>query len=280
MFKSILLTLYILFFDSFVLANSAIQTTDFVIRGENLSIVTSLQVDGKDVPFKILSDTEIVIEKPSAAPNPSIISVLSPGGSMVFKYSAENIQEAQSRISLLSISPASGSAGGGWSATLKGKGFSGRKIEVYFGGVRAESAEINSDEIISLTVPPHHPGLVDVELTYEGRTEGTLPLAVTYEPQLSIKSVTPTLGPVMGGTKVTVIGDGFKDNGEIRVLFGRADAKNIAIKNGQMLEAETPAYIAGAVDISVINPDGQRSNLNSGFRYLPLPVIRSVGPSP
>ena len=280
MFKSFLFALFMLLFNSFVLANSSVQTADFTIRGENLSIVTSVQVDGMDVPFKILSDTEIVIDKPPAALNPLIISVLSPGGSMEFKVSVENIHEDHSKLSLLSISPTSGSAGGGWSATLKGKGFSGKKIEVFFGGVRSESVEVNSDEVISLIVPPHHPGLVDVELRSEGRTDGVLPLAVVYEPQLAIKSVTPSLGSVMGGTKVTLIGDGFKDNGQIRVLFGHADAKNIVIKNGQMLEAESPAYIAGTVDISVINPDGQRSNLKSGFRYLPMPVIRSVGSSP
>jgi hypothetical protein len=80
-----------------------------------------------------------------------------------------------------------------------------------------------------------------------------------------ISGVSPNSGPTSGGTPVTIAGSNFRA-GAI-VLFGGVAASYATVKDATQIQAVTPAHIAGTMDVTVRNADGQSSTLSSSFVY-------------
>ncbi len=84
-------------------------------------------------------------------------------------------------------------------------------------------------------------------------------------PAPSIDSITPSSGPVGGGTSVTIAGMHLES---ASVTIGGAAATNVAVAiNGQSLTATTPAGTVGSKDVVVVNTNGT-STLPGGFTYV------------
>ncbi len=66
--------------------------------------------------------------------------------------------------------------------------------------------------------------------------------------------------------------------GSPQVQFDGIDATNITYVDPNTLTAVTPAHAAGAVDVTVINPDSQSATLTDGYTYSTPPTITSVNP--
>ena len=79
--------------------------------------------------------------------------------------------------------------------------------------------------------------------------------ALPAKPVPTISSVVPTSGGVAGGEAVTVTGSGF--TGATSVEFGPAAAESFIVVSDTEITAVTPAFTAGAVEISVSGPDGK-----------------------
>lgn len=98
----------------------------------------------------------------------------------------------------------------------------------------------------------------------------------TLTPRIS--TATPNSGPVTGGTRVTIFGDGFQS--PVQVLFGAAEARVVTIEFSQIIvEAPAardtvdpgpePAPVTGPVPITVRNINSQTAvTLTDGFRYV------------
>ena len=56
------------------------------------------------------------------------------------------------------------------------------------------------------------------------------------------------------------------------VSFGGSAASNVSSLNSTTLTATTPAHTAGAVNVTVTNPDGQSATLSNGFTYTAAPT--------
>jgi hypothetical protein len=102
----------------------------------------------------------------------------------------------------------------------------------------------------------------------------------TFAPSITL--ISPNSGPVSGGTTVTISGDDFVNG--CRVKFGGIDAAQVIFNNSNQLTAVTPAQAApGAVNIRIINPDGQLNVLQDAFQYTqppptPSPTIAFIAP--
>jgi len=118
------------------------------------------------------------------------------------------------------------------------------------------------------TTIPHDLGFVNLKLNYNYY----LLLLDAFEYVAAGPSITlidPDNGPVTGGTLVTVTGSDFVD-GAI-VTFDGTDATITSFINSTTLNAVTPAHAAGAVDVTVTNPDTQSDTATGGFTYTALP---------
>jgi hypothetical protein len=80
-----------------------------------------------------------------------------------------------------------------------------------------------------------------------------------------IDSVSPTLGPVAGGTPVTLHGRGF--GGGATVRFGGVEASGVAVVGSTTITAVTQGHAAGAVDVTVGESGGRTATLVAGFTY-------------
>ncbi|HYC60630.1 MAG TPA: IPT/TIG domain-containing protein [Thermoanaerobaculia bacterium] len=101
-----------------------------------------------------------------------------------------------------------------------------------------------------------------------------------------ITTASPNSGPVTGGTRVTLFGDGFQ--APVQVLFGSAEARVILVEFGQII-VETPAArdttpngsgtFTGPVAVTVRNINSQTEvTLSEAFRFVAAIDITSFRP--
>src|SRR6185369_2883989 len=171
-----------------------------------------------------------------------------------------------------SLSPASGLILGGTLVTLFGT-FLDAGMTVEFDGVAATVQDVfNDGTVMTVLTPAHAVGVVDVEIL----TVDTLTNAYTY---VSVLSVTPSSGTILGGTPVVIKGAGF--TGATGVEFDGVAATDVVVVNDQRITAVTPAHAAGAVDVEVLVGIG---TLVGGYTYAapgriklpPVPVLSPV----
>jgi len=78
--------------------------------------------------------------------------------------------------------------------------------------------------------------------------------------------VTPAIGPLEGGTLITIVGDGFASGASVSI--GAAACLDVVIDSPESISCSTPPGSAGPVDVTVTNPAGQSGTLSGGFTYL------------
>lgn len=129
--------------------------------------------------------------------------------------------------------------------------------------------------------PPLDPGLfADADLPPpESVPRPRAPESVRAYPPPRLDDIEPAEGSILGGTKLTLSGDGL-----FRLSIVRIDgviAQTIGAREPSELRVLTPPRgKGGAVDVSVENPLGQQVVKVGGFRYTPLaaPKITVVAP--
>ena len=86
------------------------------------------------------------------------------------------------------------------------------------------------------------------------------------DPSLSITGVSPSSGPVIGGTPVRVTGTDFSNGATLTI--GGVPAVNVVRVEDNLITAVTPAVAApGAADVVVTVPNGKSATLSGGFTY-------------
>jgi IPT/TIG domain len=242
------------------------------------------------------SDTSLMVTSPSAAaPGDVTVEVrLHPSsgpdstGTTTFTYVA--------KPAITKIAPASGPEAGGTSVHVTGSALTqtGATTAVKFGTTAA--ASVSDVSAVSLkAVSPAGTGTKDVTVTVtlpggESATSNGKPFE--YVPAPTVTSVSPTSGPVTGGTDVTVTGTGFQPGAH--VLFGPSDGTlsltddltgtPVSVLSSTSILVTAPPGIVGATNVVVVNPDGQSGALKSGspghFTYTgTAPSITSVSPA-
>ena len=81
-----------------------------------------------------------------------------------------------------------------------------------------------------------------------------------------IKSISPTQGPLIGGTNITLSGKGFRPNSIIKL--GGTICSSITFQSSQSILCLTPAHALGVVDVYIQNPDKQNHKLEDGFNFI------------
>ncbi len=84
-------------------------------------------------------------------------------------------------------------------------------------------------------------------------------------PSPTVTGVSPASGPVSGGTVVTVSGTEFQPGSTVTI--GGAAATGVTYLSASTIYALTPIHAAGAVTVTVTNPDLQAGSLPSAYTY-------------
>jgi streptogramin lyase len=173
------------------------------------------------------------------------------------------------------VAPAAGSVAGGTPLTITGTNFLS-PATVSVGGVSAGNVVVVNNSTITAVAPVGlFAGTVGVSVTTPGGTV-TLPNAFTYLPLPVITSVSPSAGPLAGGTAITIAGTGFLPGTAVAV--GGVSATNVVVLNATTVTAVTPAVqVTGTVAVSLATLAGV-AVLPGAFTYQPVPAVSGVAP--
>jgi len=150
------------------------------------------------------------------------------------------------------VSPDAGPLAG-TAVTITGTGFAAGASAVDFGTVAA--TDVTASNTTSITaVAPAGTGTVDVTVTTAVATSITSAAdQFTYEAAPAVTGVSPEVGPVAGGTAVTISGTGF--TGATAVYFGAVAGTGLTVNSPTSVTAVAPAG-TGTVDVTVTTPAG------------------------
>jgi hypothetical protein len=174
------------------------------------------------------------------------------------------------------IAPVSGPATGGTSVTITGTGFlSGASVLI--GGTAATGVSVTSSTSITAVTPAHSAGTVNVVVTNTDGQSGTLTNGFTYNPAPTVTSISPTFGPIGGGTAVTITGAGFVSGASVTI--GGTAATGTSVVSATSITATSAGHAAATVNVVVTNADGQSGTLSNGFTYNGPPTVTAISPT-
>jgi hypothetical protein len=174
------------------------------------------------------------------------------------------------------MSPTGGPLGGGTGVTITGTAFvSGATVTI--GGTAATGVAFVSATSLTATAPPHVAGAVNVVVTNPDTQTGTGTGLFTYATAPTVSGISPTNGPIAGGTAVTITGTGFVNGAAVTI--GGISATGVAFVNATSITATTPAHAAGTVHVAVTNPDSQVGTGTNLFSYVPAPTVSAISPT-
>ncbi|HYM45698.1 MAG TPA: IPT/TIG domain-containing protein [Solirubrobacteraceae bacterium] len=122
-------------------------------------------------------------------------------------------------------------------------------------------------------------GIYTVALTVfaaDGTSIGTARTVVIGEVIPTVTKVSPSNGPVAGGTTVTITGTNF--TAATAVAFGSTAATSFTVNSATKITAVSPAEPAGIVDVRITGPAGTSAiALKDRFKF--TPTVTSLSPN-
>lgn len=238
------------------------------ISGSNFNGATAVTFAGKAATsFSLLSSTVInAIAPPGTAGVASVVVTTTAGSSSGFNYTYIGPPIP------IAVFPNVGSTAGGNTISITGTGLAGTTI-VNFGTIPATSFTVVNDTEVDVITPMHVAGQVPIAITTQGGTNSSL--SFTFQLPPTINSISPTAGPVTGGTFVTISGSGLIS--ALNVYFGNTAATALTVNSDNTLTAVAPAEAAGIRTVTV-NSASATSN-GALYRYLAAPVLISLTPT-
>lgn len=103
------------------------------------------------------------------------------------------------------------------------------------------------------------------DLEFDSIVQGITEVVGQVAPAPTVVGASPNTGPTAGGTNVTILGTNFVNGATVK--FGTHAATNVTFINSTTLHATSPAGTAGAVSVTVTNPDAQSGSRAAAFTY-------------
>ncbi len=234
--------------------------TYFTITGTNFTGVNvsgGITFGGTAVTsFTVVSNTTITGYTPAHVAGLVQVRVANAVGTSLDNGTADDfIYGAVTGLpTVTSVTPVSGPTTGLTYFTLTGTNFTGVNIfgGIAFGGTAVTSFTVVSDSTITGYTPAHVAGLVQVRVTNAVGTSldnGTADDFTYTGTSPMVGSVSPSTGPVGGGTTVVITGSGF--TGATSVSFGGTAAGSFAVNTDSQITVTSPAHTAGTVNVFV-----------------------------
>jgi hypothetical protein len=180
-------------------------------------------------------------------------------------------------LALESITPAIGRADGGTRVTITGKGF-GPGASVMIGSGGCTDVSLNNAASLTCTAPEKNGvGSFSVTVTNVNGDKAILESAYTVFAPPLVTSVSPSQGPVAGGTAVEVIGSGMHEG--VTVLIGSSVCGSMTVDSEYKVSCTTAAGSSGTKTVTVVDGSGQQGSLASGFTFVASPLVAQIVPS-
>lgn len=178
---------------------------------------------------------------------------------------------------LTSFAPTTSSEAGGTSIFIFGTGFAtGATIEI--GGVPCNSSTVMSTTQIECEAPAMAAGTYTIVVTNTDGSTVSSSTQITYNAAPTITSITPVVGPIAGGTTLTITGTGFLTGAT--AYLNTLTCGSATVLTPTSMTCVTPATTtATTYTLRVVNPDGQTATLSNAFTYFSTPTITTISPT-
>ncbi len=200
----------------------------------------------------------------------SVTNQYSQNGTLVGGYTY------QAAPTIGSILPTAGALDGGTDVTIKGTGFL-ENATVEIGAVTCLSPTVVDSNTITCITTAHAEGATDVVVSNADTQTGTGLGIFTYQAAPTISGISPIAGQTSGGISSTITGTGFLTNATITI--GGLVCSNPAVVSLTSMTCDTPAHVAGIVDIVVTNEDQQVGILVDGYTFQEAPLFSFILPT-
>ncbi len=221
-----------------------------------------------------LSDSRMTATTPAGAAGPVDVAVVDPefvDDSIALADGFEYVPIPE----VSEVDPSSGPERGSARVKVSGEGFLPGRTQIRFGDEIGLDATYEQDGVVEVTTPPGE-GAVAVVAVHDGVESAALQDAYTYVPPPVVDSVDPVSGRTAGGDAVAIVGADFQDGAV--VVFGDAEAPEVAFESPERLVATSPPGLPGPARVRVRNPDGQEADLPGAFEFVAPPTVVAVTP--
>jgi hypothetical protein len=237
--------------------------TRVTVTGKNFTHAASVRFGGSPgTGVSVTSSTRLTVTAPHHLAGRIDVTVTATGGTSAavtadrFTYVAPP--------SVTSVVPAAGPSAGGTLVTLIGKNFT-KVTAVTFGSTPGSSVKTASATKLTVVAPAHAAGRVDIRVKTAYGTSPTVTAdGFTYAATPAITALSPSGGPVAGGTTVTVTGKNL--TGASGVTFGGVAGKILRDASATSVTVAAPPHAAGSADVRVRTPGGT-SPVTAADRY-------------
>ncbi len=221
------------------------------ITGTGFTGATQVSFGASLATPTVVNDTTITVVAPAHAAGTVNVLVSTPLGTSA-DTAADDFVYTDKPV-VMSIDPTAGSTAGGTVVTVTGINFTG-VTGVTFGGTAVTASNV-SDTSLTVTSPAHAAaGSVDILVTTAaGTSDNTAADNFTYGSTPVVTAISPSTGPIAGGTTVTVTGTNFTGATGVLVDGNSVTPSNVTATS---LTFVTPAHAQGTVDIQVVTPLG------------------------
>ena len=222
---------------------------------------------------KVHSATWITVRVPKGTGTVNVRVTTAAGTSA--KRSADRYTYKVPAPRVTGLSPTAGSTLGGATVTISGSGFSGASA-VTFGTTAAASFSVSSAGKIVATAPAGT-GTVDVTVTTRAGTSATSAAdRYSYYIPAAVTGLSPSSGPAVGGTKVTITGSVLY--AASAVTFGTTSAVFKVTSNSKIVATAPPG--TGTVDVRVTTPAGASAAVTADkYTYVAAPAVTGLSPT-
>lgn len=224
-----------------------------------------------------VSDTEITCTTASASAGVVDVIVTVGGETATLADGFEYVPPP----TVTSVDPASGPVSGGTQVVVTGTGFrDGAAVDI--GGVACPGM-LASDTVIQCTTRECTGGCTAgaklVTVTNTDAQFATLTNGFTYISAPQVVSITPEVGPVTGGTSVTISGNGFIHGPSPTVLIAGIPCTGVSGGASSLTCTTGAAATEGVGDVYVENNDGGVGIKFDAFTYQEAIQVTSVSPA-
>ena len=248
----------------------------------------------------VVSPTEITaVTGGRAKPGTFNLYVTTTTGGVSTASSADNFTYVRTPVPTVSaVSPNSGPGTGGTPITITGTGFvSGATVSIGQGGgaptgiTATDVVVVSPTEITAVTGGRAVPGTWNLYVVQGGHSSAANSSDdFTYNPMFTVSAMSPSSGPMAGGTPITITGTGFVSG--VKVVIGQGSgpwsdfvaATDVTVVSPTTITAVTgAANRAGTLNLFVTTTAGGLSTVSSADHYTyvrpPDPTVSAVSPN-
>jgi hypothetical protein len=247
--------------------------TRITLSGSNFVTGATVRVGGVlCTAITFASTSTLTATTPAGTPGAQSVQVQNPDGRnftlpSAFTYTSPSAPAP----TLTSVTPNYGPKIGGTFITLLGTNFQPGAV-VRIGANAATNVAYLGTTTLTAFTPAGTVGNNTITVTNPDTKVGTLPAGFNYtDSTLNITGVSPSTGPMNGGTSLTLAGASFKSNTTVTIA-GRP-ATNVVFVNASTIKATSPQVLEpGAANVAVNDPIAGSVALRNAFSYIAQPT--------